>query len=81
MRACCHCCTLVLEKYRDDKAPDDKIRHVLIALCLLFLHSSLAQHSNNFGHLWRRAVRYVLPIEIYKYKWSLRANFLTEKDG
>ena len=32
MRACPHCRTPVLKNHRDDKAPDDKIRHVLLVI-------------------------------------------------
>ena len=35
MQAGRNCRTPVLENQRDDKAPDDKIRHVLIAIYFL----------------------------------------------
>ena len=56
MRSCPHCRAPVLENHRDDRAPDHKIRHVLIVIYCLGT-SSLAQPSKNFGHLLRPAGR------------------------
>ena len=53
MWVCRHCRTVLtpaVESHRDDKAPDDKIRHVLKAINC-FWTSSLAQLSEKFGHL------------------------------
>ena len=50
MRVHRHCSTPVFENHPDGKAPDDKITHVLIEI-YCFWTSSLAQLSQNFGHL------------------------------
>ena len=49
MRTCRPCRTPVMENYGDDKAPDDKIRYVLIAIYCSWT-SSLAELPKNFGH-------------------------------
>ena len=48
--ACRQCRTPVLEYHRDDKTPENKIRHVLIVIYCSWT-SSLAQTPTNFGHL------------------------------
>ena len=50
IRTCRPCRTPVLENHGDDKAPDDKISHVLIAIYCSWT-SNLAKLSKNFGHL------------------------------
>ena len=50
MQTCRPCPTPVLENHGDDKAPDGKIGHVLIAIYCSWT-SSLEELSKNFGHL------------------------------
>ena len=50
MHSCRHCHTSVLEKHRVNRAPDDKILHVLIVIYCSWT-SGLTQASNNLGHL------------------------------
>ena len=72
MRACRHCRTPlhVLENHRDEKAPDDKIRSVLIAIYCSWT-SSLTQLSKNFDTFSDRPVHRALPTEISKFEWLL----------
>ena len=48
MQACRPCRAPALENHREDKAPDDKIKHLLIVICCPWTTSSIAKFSNIF---------------------------------
>ena len=60
----------VLDNQRDDKAPDDKIRHVFMVIYCPW-SSSIAHPQIFLGAKSGRPFHCAWPIEVFKYKVSL----------